>query len=132
MLRAIRDNTILQISADHIMRDFLHPDDFYSLVSVLLLAPSMNAVVDAYTREPISKANLLAAMQKEFGLQYEIVASSISVNATGGKPYYYSLNRRAADFGYQPNLTSLDGVMREAHFILNKKRVPSPLIKRQE
>uniref|UniRef100_E6QRG1 Putative dTDP-glucose 4,6-dehydratase n=1 Tax=mine drainage metagenome TaxID=410659 RepID=E6QRG1_9ZZZZ len=120
MLRAIRDQTVLQTSADHITRDFLHPTDFYGLISALLSAKPANAVVDAYTRAPISKSNLLAAMQEQFGLQYEVTASTASVNATGGKPHYYSLNRHAADFGYQPSLTSLEGVMREAHIILSR------------
>ncbi len=118
MLRAIRDQTVMQTSVDHITRDFLHPTDFYGLVSALLSAPPANAVVDAYTRAPISKSALLAAMQEQFGLQYEVAATTTSVNATGGKPHYYSLNRRAADFGYQPSLTSLEGIMQEAHIML--------------
>jgi len=43
------------------------------------------------------------------------------VNATGGKPYYYSLNTRAADFGYRPTLTSLEGILIEAKKVLNAK-----------
>jgi nucleoside-diphosphate-sugar epimerase len=118
ILRAIRDKTVLKTSADYIVRDFLHPSDFYKLVSALLLAPANNTAVDCYSRAPIDKPNLLAAMQKQFGLRYEIVEATTSVNATGGKPYYYSLNKRAADFGYQPALTSLEGVLREANAIL--------------
>lgn len=119
MLRAIRDNTVLKTSPDYIVRDFLHPSDFYGMVSVLLAAPPANAAVDCYSRAPIDKPTLLAAMQKRFGLQYEITETDASVNATGGKPHYYSLNRRAADFGYQPRLTSLDGVLQESESILS-------------
>ncbi|MGZ5054184.1 MAG: NAD-dependent epimerase/dehydratase family protein [Methylobacter sp.] len=118
ILRAIRDKTVLKTSADYIVRDFLHPSDFYKLVSALLLAPANNTAVDCYSRAPIDKPNLLAAMQENFGLKFEISEVTVSVNATGGKPYYYSLNKRAADFGYQPALTSLEGVLREANAIL--------------
>lgn len=118
ILRAIRDKTVLKTSADYIVRDFLHPSDFYKLVSALLLAPANNTAVDCYSRAPIDKPNLLAAMQENFGLKFEISEATISVNATGGKPYYYSLNKRAADFGYQPELTSLEGVLREANAML--------------
>lgn len=118
ILRAIRDRTILKTSPDYIVRDFLHPSDFYKLVSALLSAPATNAAVDCYSREPIDKLNLLATMQEEFGLRYEIAAATTSVNATGDKPHYYSLNKRAADFGYQPTLTSLDGILRETKVIL--------------
>jgi hypothetical protein len=57
-------------------------------------------------------------MQDKFGLQYEITQASVSVNTTGIKPNYYSLNTRAADFGYQPTLTSLEGIVQEIQIIL--------------
>lgn len=113
ILRAIRDKTILKTSPDYIVRDFLHPSDFHRLVSTLLLAPANNTAVDCYSRAPIDKPNLLAAMQEKFGLRYEIAEATVSVNATGSKPHYYSLNTRAADFGYVPTLTSLEGIVRE-------------------
>ena len=122
ILRAIRDKTVLKTSADYIVRDFLHPSDFYCLVRALLAAPPANATIDCYSREPIDKPTLLAIMQEKFGLQYEITGVTAGVNATGGKPYYYSLNRRAADFGYQPSLTSLEGLLiefKQALMIIN-------------
>ena len=121
MLRAIRDKMVLRTSPDYIVRDFLHPSDFLKLVSALLSAPATNTVVDCYSRAPIDKPNLLSAMQKEFGLRYEIVDAASSVNATGNKPHYYSLNTRAAEFGYCPSLTSLEGVMQEAQILLGRQ-----------
>lgn len=118
MLRAIRDKTVLKISPEYIVRDFLHPSDFYRLVKALLSGPAANAVVDCYSRAPIDKPNLLAAMQQAFGLSYEIAETTPAVNATGSKPHYYSLNTRAADFGYQPALTSIDGILLEAEAML--------------
>jgi nucleoside-diphosphate-sugar epimerase len=101
-----------------ILRDFLHPSDLYRMVNALLTAPAANTVVDCYTLGPIDKPSLLAAMQEKFGLRYEITEASASVNATGGKPYYYSLNTRASAFGYEPRNTSLDGILREATELL--------------
>jgi len=118
ILRAIRDGVVLKTSSDYIVRDFLHPEDFYSLVRALLFSPAANAAIDCYSRAPIDKFTLLAEMQSRFGLQYAIMGALASVNATGTKPNYYSLNTRAADFGYQPTLASLDGVLREAKAIL--------------
>lgn len=118
IMRAIRDKAVLKTSSDYIVRDYLHPSDFHKLVSALLSAPAANAVVDCYSRAPIDKPNLLTAMQDQFGLQYEITQASVSVNATGIKPHYYSLNTRAADFGYQPALTSLEGIVQEMQMIL--------------
>jgi len=66
--------------------------------------------LDCYSLAPIDKPGLLKAMQEKFGLRYEIAEATASVNATGSKPHYYSLSTRAADFGYQPALTSLQGI----------------------
>ncbi len=57
-------------------------------------------------------------MQGQFGLNYEITQMTSSINATGVKSRYYSLNTCAAEFGYQPSLTSLEGVIQEATAIL--------------
>jgi nucleoside-diphosphate-sugar epimerase len=123
ILRAIRDKTVLKTTPDYIVRDFLHPADFYRLVCTLLSAPASNAAVDCYSRAPIDKPSLLTAMQNKFGLQYEIAQTTVSVNATGSKPHYYSLNTRAADFGYQPVLSSLEGILSEASAVL---KMPAP------
>lgn len=55
ILRAIRDKTVLQTSSNYIVRDFLHPSDFYGLVNAILGAPATNAVVDCYSLAPIDK-----------------------------------------------------------------------------
>ena len=90
----------------------------YNLVNSLLSATAANVAVDCYSRAPIDKPTLLKAMQEKFGLRYEIAETQASINATGGKPCYYSLNTCAADFGYQPRLTSLQGVLKESEDVL--------------
>ena len=121
MLRAIRDGEVLKTSSEYIVRDFLHRTDFHQLVDRLLGAPAINVAIDCYSKAPVDKPTLLATMQKRFGLEYEVVAASASVNATGNKPYYYSLNKRAAEFGFHPDLTSLDCVIKEASAMLHQK-----------
>jgi nucleoside-diphosphate-sugar epimerase len=121
ILRAVRDKAVLKTSSGNIVRDFLHPADFHGLVRALLSAPATNAVVDCYSRAPIDKVQLLTAMQEKFGLCYEVSEVAAGVNATGIKIHYYSLNRRAAEFGYQPSLTSLEGVLKEASAILQQQ-----------
>lgn len=119
MLRAIRDDTVMSTSADTLVRDFLHPADFARLVQALIHAPPTNTAVDAYTLAPTTKQELLKAMQQRFGLKYEPVQDFSVLNATGHKSHYYSLNRRAQEFGYQPQLSSLEGVLMEASSILS-------------
>ena len=118
ILRAIREGTVLKTSSDYIVRDFLHPEDFSGLIRALLFSPAANATVDCYSLSPIDKFTLLSEMQDRFGLQYTVMGPAATINATGTKPNYYSQNTRAADFGYQPTLTSLDGILREIKVIL--------------
>jgi nucleoside-diphosphate-sugar epimerase len=119
IVRAIRDQRTLQTTAEYVVRDFMHPDDFHRFVECLLEAPPANCAVDCYSREPIDKPALLQAMAERFGLCYEVVGdTSARVNATGTKPHYYSLNRKAAEFGYQPAWSSLDCILAETSAIL--------------
>jgi len=113
ILRAIRDKAVLKTSADYMVRDFLHPSDFFRLVNAILISPAVNVVVDCYSKAPIDKTTLLAVLQAQFSLQYEFIKTAPGVNATGSKKNYYSLNKQAEDFGYIPGLNSLMGIERE-------------------
>lgn len=119
MLRAIRDDTVMSTSTDTLVRDFLHPADFAGLVQAIIHAPPKNIAVDAYTLVPTTKQDLLNAMQQRFGLQYVYAQNFSALNATGRKSHYYSLSRRAQEFGYRPRFSSLDGVLVEASSILS-------------
>jgi len=110
-VRAIRDGTVLKTSAERTVRDYLHALDFCALVDAVLAAPPTNDVVDCYSKEPIEKTEMLQALKAAYGLRYEVSPVPEGINATGRKPCYYSLNRRASRLGYQPELTSLDGVL---------------------
>lgn len=121
LLRAVRAGTVLQTSPAPMVRDYLHPADFHQLVRCVLRAPPANCALDCYSAAPVDKATLLAAMAARFGLRYEVAnpaSEPAAVNATGAKPHYYSLNRQAAGFGYQPAYSSLDGIARESALIL--------------
>ena len=114
ILRAIATNTTLQTTSDNIFRDYIHPADFYLLVATLLDSPKANLPVDCYSLAPVSKNELLAAMQERFNLKHETTALQVSINATGYKKNYYSLNKRAGDFGYKPSFTSIAGILLES------------------
>jgi nucleoside-diphosphate-sugar epimerase len=120
LLRSIRDGEMLRVSADFMVRDFLHPQDFHQLIERVLAAPPTNAAIDCYSASPVTKSVLLQEMHERFGLCYEVAAPSatVAVNATGVKPHYYSLNRAAESFGYSPKYSSLAGVLQEAAELL--------------
>jgi nucleoside-diphosphate-sugar epimerase len=119
IVRAIRDNSVLQTSAEYMVRDFIGPSDFYQLIQAILTSPANNDVIDCYSKAPIDKPTLLSAMQDRFGLKYEISKTNTSVNATGSKSHYFSLNDKAKNYGYQPALSSIDSILIEAESLIN-------------
>lgn len=114
ILRAIRAGETLITSASNIVRDYIGPMDFSNLVSLILDAPSINIVIDSYTRSPIDKLTLLSEMRRQFGLKYDVTEMPADISATGNKLNYFSRNRRAEIFGYAPSYTSLETVLNEA------------------
>jgi len=113
MLRAIRDHEVFETTSENIVRDFLHPDDFYQLIGSILKAEPANMAVDCYSKAPVDKMTLLEMMKKEFHLEYKVTDDDVSVNATGNKLNYYSLNKAAESFAYQPHIISLQCVLLE-------------------
>jgi nucleoside-diphosphate-sugar epimerase len=123
MMRAILGNTVLSVSSDNIARDFLHPQDFYQLINAILSSRPVNDIVDAYTISPVNKIELLDTMKTEFGLNYTISSSSADVSPARLKLNYYSLNRRAADFGYTPTFSSLSTVLQQAQEAIERQKM---------
>lgn len=119
IVRAIRDHAVLQTSSEYMVRDFIGPGDFYQLIKVILSSPPNNDVLDCYSKAPIDKPSLLNAMQERFGLKYETSETKTSVNATGSKSHYFSLNNKAKNYGYQPTLSSLEGLLIEVESLIN-------------
>jgi len=118
IVRAIRDHAVLKTSPENIVRDYLHPDDFFQLVECILHADAMNMAVDCYSKEPVGKMDLLSAMQENFGLSYAWVEPNVAINATGSKLYYYSQNKVVSAFGYNPKWSSLGAISRELGVVL--------------
>ena len=119
ILRAIQSGEVLITSLDNIVRDYIGPDDFHQLVSLILAAQPSNDVVDCYTKAPVDKMTLLSNMKERFGLVYEVRDAPAGVSATGVKMNYFSKNRRAETFGYLPSKKSLDSVLDEVRLAEN-------------
>ena len=113
IVRAIKNKKVFKTSADNIIRDFITPPDFYSLLQAIINFKPINRAVDCYTRSPISKFDLLDELRDKLGLEYEIDNNVDTINATGAKLNYYSINRVAENIGYKPTDTSKDGVYKE-------------------
>jgi nucleoside-diphosphate-sugar epimerase len=113
IVRAIRDKTVLKTLGNYIVRDFVHPLDFFQLVNAIILTSSINVAVDCYSKSPIDKITLLQVMQERFGLQYEIDETNSIFDFKQPKTYYYSNNKCDFIFGYKPFFSSIEGIMIE-------------------
>lgn len=113
LVRAIKSHQIFRTSAENIIRDFITPTDLYELFLCAINADPCNLAIDCYTKAPVDKLSLLKVLKKKFRLNYELVSSGSAVNATGIKNHYYSTNTIAEKLGYQPKLSSVDGLVRE-------------------
>lgn len=110
---AIKDNELLIVSTDRMMRDYIHPNDFCSLIDAIINSQPTNEVVDCYSKEPIEKIALLEAMKKEFGLKYLVRDHDLNQLIYTNKTNYYSLLSNAKKLGYEPNYSSVDGLIFE-------------------
>lgn len=120
VFRAIRDNSLLRTAPQDIVRDYVHPSDFFDLINNILLYPPVNMAIDVYSKKPIGKFEMLECFTREFGLSYEVDACYKATNATGTKLNYYSLNRKAEAFFYFPKFTSAICLGSEIRTALNQ------------
>ena len=118
MTKAIHQNLTFNTSKENFFRDYLHPEDFYQIVLKILSGPMANCAIDCYSKKPLDKFELLGVISKKFGLEYCFVDGEFGVNATGKKNCYYSLNKKAAEFGYIPKYNSLEGICKEMELYL--------------
>jgi len=113
ILRSIYNKETLSVSLAPMWRDFITPTDFSELVLCILRAPAFNGAVDAFSRAPVEKFELLDHLTSVFEFRYETTVSSNFIQPTGEKPRYYSNNHSAENLGYLPRYTSIEGVTRE-------------------
>jgi hypothetical protein len=84
----------------------------------LIVFGECNDSVDCFTKSPIDKFSMLNMLKKEFGLKYQIENNEIGLNATGKKDNYYSKNYKAKDYGYYPEYSSEETILKELRTIL--------------
>ncbi|GGF27399.1 hypothetical protein GCM10011611_36790 [Aliidongia dinghuensis] len=120
IVRAIANGEVLKVSEAPMRRDFLAPVDFAHLIDCVLRADPVNMAIDAYSKAPLEKFELLARMREEFSLRFEVVPAPPVVISTGAKPEYFSENRRAEMLGYHPTFSSIEGVVMEVRALFKQ------------
>lgn len=119
MIRAVKNNEVMPVDTTNLVRDFIGPEDLGHLLSWILMQPVANGALDCYTREPITKNDLLANMKRTYGLKFEVTHPTF-VSPTGLKTFYYSRNHTAEQFGYRPRYDSWENIKRAADILLGR------------
>ncbi len=103
---------------DNIIRDYIHPDDIFALITRCIERKNVNDAFDVYSLKPVKKFEILDYFTSEHGLKYKITESMNFSAITGTKHNYYSINKKAIEIGYEPKFTSIGTIIEESKVII--------------
>ncbi|AIR06915.1 hypothetical protein JT31_20495 [Cedecea neteri] len=124
IVSAIKNKSVLTVSPSHMVRDYLHPEDFFQLIEALLnYEEHINTAVDCFSKMPIDKFELLKFCEHKYGLKWSEEKEKDIINATGSKNNYYSKNKLATKFGFEPRYSSLESVQLEIDALIGSYNI---------
>ncbi len=119
LVRCAKDHTIFHTNSVDIIRDYVAPSDLFALVKLCFEKAPLNCALDVYSAKPVQKSELLKLFAEEFGLKIEVEEKNYS-SPTGIKASYFSTNNTAQMLlGYNPEITSICNVKKEASMLLH-------------
>ncbi|MEI6826590.1 MAG: NAD(P)-dependent oxidoreductase [Desulfuromonadales bacterium] len=122
VMEAILNDTELLTDDTNIVRDYLHPEDLFSMIDACIHAGRINRAFDVNSTSPVSKQEILQFFAAEYGLRYESKPFARSASATGAKTNYYSTCTNASKvMDYTSQYSSFDSLKQEAAYILKAK-----------
>lgn len=110
IISCLKNKQTFTTSPIDIWRDYLHPQDLASFIDCCINYCPLNAGFDAYSKQAVSKFELLSFFAKKYGLEYKVDNTFQPQTATGTKQHYYSINHAAECIGYKPLYSSIEGV----------------------
>ena len=78
----------------------------------------INDYFDVYSKNPVSKFELLEYFKNKYGLKYKVVKNIQSNRLIASRDIYFTNNKKAKKIGYSPKYTSLEGINSELKNIL--------------
>lgn len=119
VMDCILNKKVLATNNVNIVRDYVHPEDLFSIIRKCMDAGKVNAAFDVISAKPVEKREILDYFSLEDGLKYEISRSLGHVSPTGTKNIYYSNYNNVACIGYKPAFSSMDAIKEESKYIIN-------------
>ena len=123
LLQALKNKSEFITDKKDFVRDYVNPKDFYDLTKNCIANKKINDVFDVYSKEIISKFEILEECFNKFDLKFKLVEKIESVSPTGVKKNYYSLSRKAEKINYSPQFSSLETILNESSLFLENSRI---------
>ncbi|MGA2775490.1 MAG: NAD-dependent epimerase/dehydratase family protein [Candidatus Omnitrophota bacterium] len=121
IVKSVKENKELVTDSSDFVRDYLGPADLFNLVKLIIKHEPFNGPLDAYSRRPVSKFELLEFFVKKYALRY-IIDNKIKFSYPIGRKNVYSPNSRAAaKIGYKPRFSSIEAVKLESELLLSRE-----------
>ncbi|MCM8796935.1 MAG: NAD-dependent epimerase/dehydratase family protein [Candidatus Omnitrophica bacterium] len=119
LINCILNKKVLTTDSANIIRDYVHPEDLYSIVKKCIYIGKINMAFDVISAKPVEKREILDYFSSVYGLKYKIVRSLIHFSPTGTKYIYCSNYNNASCIGYKPLFSSIDTIKEESKYILS-------------
>ena len=123
LLQALKNKSEFITDKKDFVRDYVNPKDFYDLTKNCIANKKINDVFDVYSKEIISKFQILEECFNKFDLKFKLVEKIESISPTGVKKNYYSLSRKAEKINYSPQFSSLETILNESSLFLENSRI---------
>jgi len=120
VLDCILNKKVLATNNMNIVRDYVHPEDLFSIIRKCMDVGKINEAFDVTSSKPVEKREILDYFSLEYGLKYEIGRSLSHVSPTGLKNIYCSNYNNVACIGYKPAFSSMDTIKEESKYIINQ------------
>lgn len=118
IINCILHDRVLETVAMNIIRDYLHPDDLFSMVHKVISKGRINAAFDVTSAKPVDKLEILDYFTTRYGLVSRVMTDAGASSPTGTKNIYCSASVNASAIGYKPGFTSLESLADEAGYLL--------------
>lgn len=119
VLACALNGTMLETDEINIVRDYVHPDDLFSLVTKCMETGDSNSAFDVISAKPVEKREVLEYFSVKYGLKYEIKDNLDLADPNGSTNIYCSNYNKAACIGYKPAFSSMDTIGQESKYILS-------------
>jgi nucleoside-diphosphate-sugar epimerase len=121
LLDCVKNNKTFYTNDVNIVRDYIHPDDLFSLISKCMKVENINTAFDAVSAKSVDKLQILEYFSKAYNLEYEVKGSLSLSSPNGEKNIYCSNFNKASEIGYEPEYCSMKTIELESECILKSK-----------